>query len=79
MSVAANPSSALKNYLLAALPVEDFVRVKLKLKPVSLKYGEILYKFSSKIDYVYFPTTAIISLLLYYGKRHDRRDWRDRQ
>jgi CRP-like cAMP-binding protein len=63
MSAAHNPNDALKNYLLAALPADDFKRIKSNLEPVSFKLGEVLYESGEKMDYVYFPTTAIISLL----------------
>jgi CRP-like cAMP-binding protein len=63
MSIAHNPNDALKNYLLAALPADDFVRVKSTLEFVSFKLGEVLYESGEKMDYAYFPTTAIISLL----------------
>lgn len=54
---------ALRNHLLAALPANDFLCLKSKLEPVSLKLGEVLYESGEKMDFVYFPTTAIISLL----------------
>ncbi len=63
MSAAANPNDALKNHLLAALPSDEFVRVKSKLEPLSFKLGEVLYESGDKMDYVYFPTTAIVSML----------------
>ncbi|MDQ6787538.1 MAG: Crp/Fnr family transcriptional regulator [Acidobacteriota bacterium] len=63
MSPTANPNDALKNHLLAALHGDEFVRVKSKLEPLSFKLGEVLYESGDKIDYLYFPTTAIISML----------------
>jgi CRP-like cAMP-binding protein len=63
MSVAASPNDALKNHLLAALPADEFVGVQSKLEPVSFKLGEVIYESGDKMDYVYFPTTAIISML----------------
>ncbi len=60
---AVNPNNALKNYLLAALPAEEFVRVKSKLEPVSFKLGEVLYEAGDKIVYIHFPMTVIITLL----------------
>ena len=56
-------SIALKNHLLAALPEEEFARLKSGLEPVSFKLGEVLYESGDKLEYAYFPTTAIISLL----------------
>ena len=63
MFVAANLNNALKNHLLAALPAAEFRRVASKLKPVSLKLGEVLYESGDELDCAYFPTTAIASLL----------------
>jgi len=63
MSVATNQNDALKNYLLAALPEDEFARVKSKLEPISSKLGEAIYESGDKMDYAYFPTTAIISML----------------
>jgi len=62
MSVAAKSKDALKNHLLAALPADEFTRVKSNLEPVSFKLGEVLYESGDKMDYAYFPTTAIISM-----------------
>lgn len=63
MPAPANSNDVLKNYLLAVLPDDEFVRVKSKLESVSFKLGEVLYESGDKMDHVYFPTTAIISLL----------------
>lgn len=58
-----NYNDALKNYLLATLATDDFERVRSHLESVSFKLGEVLYESGQKMEYVYFPTTAIISLL----------------
>jgi CRP-like cAMP-binding protein len=63
MSAAANSKDALKNYLLAALPEKEYVRIQSKLEPVSFKLGEVLYESGDKMEYLFFPTTAIISML----------------
>jgi len=63
MFAAANTNSALKNHLLAALPADEFTRVRSKLESVSFKLGEVLFESGDKLDCVYFPTTAITSLL----------------
>jgi CRP-like cAMP-binding protein len=52
-----------RNRLLAALPAEDYARIAPSLEPVSLKLGDVLYESGSRLRHVYFPTTAIISLL----------------
>jgi len=63
MSAAANPNDALKNHLLAAMSAGEFARVQSKLELVSFKLGDVLYESGDKMDYLYFPTTAIISML----------------
>src|SRR5688572_32159568 len=52
-----------QNHLLAALSAEDFERVSSRLKLVPLVLGEVLYESGSRQRAVYFPTTAIVSLL----------------
>jgi CRP-like cAMP-binding protein len=51
------------NHLLAALPSGEMARWKPHLEPVTLKLGAVLYESGALLDYVYFPTTAIVSLL----------------
>jgi len=63
MSTTANTNDASKNHLLAALPADEFARVKPKLEQLSFKLGDVLYESGDRIDYVYFPTTMIISML----------------
>lgn len=63
MTVNLDKSSALRNHLLAKLPREDFDRILEFLEPVTLPLGTVLYESGDKLDYVYFPTTAIVSLL----------------
>ena len=52
-----------QNRLLSALPAEDFKRLAPHLKPVSLRLSEILFYPDDLLEDVYFPTTAIVSLL----------------
>lgn len=58
-----NPRDSTKNHLLAALPDEDFVRINAQLETVSLRLGQVLYESGDRMTHIYFPTTAIISLL----------------
>lgn len=51
------------NHLLAALPAAAMARWKPHLEPVTFKLGTALYESGSTLDHVYFPTTAIVSLL----------------
>ena len=51
-----------QNHLLAALPAEIFDRILPHLELVSMPLGEVLYESGGQLQYVYFPTTAIVSL-----------------
>jgi len=52
-----------QNHILDALPVSDYQRFAPHLEHVTLNLGDVLYEPGGKMRYVYFPTTAIISLL----------------
>ncbi|WP_137938588.1 Crp/Fnr family transcriptional regulator [Chitinivorax sp. B] len=52
-----------QNHLLAALPNVEWARLQPLLEPVDMPLGEVLYEAGSKVINVYFPTTAIVSLL----------------
>ena len=57
------PHSPDQNHLLAALPAEEFGRLAPHLELVPLLLGESIYEPGSQLTHVYFPTTAIVSLL----------------
>ena len=57
-----SPHSPNQNRLLAALPAEDFERLAPHLELVPMLLGETLYEPGGRQQYVYFPTTAIVSL-----------------
>ncbi len=57
------PDDALHNHLLDALPTLDYKRLEPHLEHVALDLGEVLYEPGGRMRYVYFPTTAIVSLL----------------
>lgn len=63
MPVTVDSNDIQKNFLLAALPKEDLERIQSKLEPISYKLGDVVYESGDKLEYVHFPTTAIISLL----------------
>jgi len=62
MSVSARPTAP-ENRLLAALPDDEYERLLPRLQQVSFSLGEVVYEFGGHLDYVYFPTTSIVSLL----------------
>jgi CRP-like cAMP-binding protein len=61
--VASAPRLARQNHLLDALPGSDYARLAPHLELVPMKLGDVLYESGDALRYVYFPTTAIISLL----------------
>jgi CRP-like cAMP-binding protein len=52
-----------QNHLLRALPATDLERLQAGLKLVTMPLGHVLYESGSRQRRVYFPTTAIVSLL----------------
>jgi CRP-like cAMP-binding protein len=58
-----NGNGSMTNHLLEALSADDFVRIEPHLETVSLSLGLVLYESGDKMSHIYFPTTAIISLL----------------
>lgn len=52
-----------QNHLLAVLPVAEYTRLAAHLKPVRMRLGETLYEAGGPLHHVYFPTTAIVSLI----------------
>jgi CRP-like cAMP-binding protein len=53
----------LLNHLLAALPVDVWRRWRGMLEPTAMSLGQIMYEPGATLTHVYFPTTAIVSLL----------------
>ena len=51
------------NYLLAALTPDERARVFPHLRLVSMPLGKVLYESGDALEYVYFPTDSIVSLL----------------
>ena len=58
-----SPHSPQQNHLLSALPAAEYERLLPRLELVPMPLGEVLYESGGKLNYVYFPTTCIISLL----------------
>jgi CRP-like cAMP-binding protein len=51
------------NHLLAALPEDEWLRWMAALEKVEMPLGQVLYESGNTLSHVYFPITAIISLL----------------
>jgi len=60
MAVSPDPK---KNHLLAALPDAEWQRWPPQLEWIDMPLGQVLYESGSTLTHVYFPTTAIVSLL----------------
>lgn len=56
------PDGLYQNRLLAALPATELTRLAPSLKRVAMPLGESIYEPGRKLQYAYFPTTAIVSL-----------------
>jgi CRP-like cAMP-binding protein len=52
-----------QNHLLAALPPEEFARLAPHLELITMQLGQTLYEPGDLLQHVYFPTSAIVSLL----------------
>jgi CRP-like cAMP-binding protein len=52
-----------QNHLLEALPATDYQRLAPHLELIKMPLGEALYESGGRLQYVYFPTTSIVSLL----------------
>jgi CRP-like cAMP-binding protein len=57
------PHDPLQNAILAEIPQSDFKRLSSYLELVPMPAGLVLYESGVKMQYVYFPTTSVLSLL----------------
>ena len=57
------PDDPKMNRLLAALPAEAWARWLQQLEYVTMPLGEVLYESGGTLSHVYFPTTAVVSLM----------------
>jgi CRP-like cAMP-binding protein len=63
MSRSAELSGAGENYLLSALPDQAYHHLLPNLEPVTFALGDVVYDSGGHLDYIYFPTTSVVSLL----------------
>lgn len=63
LSVVSSSVNNVDNHLLSVLPAASWQRWQPDLELVELPLGEVLYDAGRVISHVYFPTTAIVSLL----------------
>jgi hypothetical protein len=52
-----------QNHLLEPLPASEATRWQSLLEPVEMPLGSVLYESGGALSHVYFPPTAIVSLL----------------
>src|SRR5476651_491118 len=52
-----------QNHILGALPEADYARLLPDLELIPMSLGWALYESGGQMDYLYFPTTSIVSLL----------------
>src|SRR5260370_23343388 len=53
--------SSIGNHLLCALSVEEYARLNPSVKQFAL--GQVVYESGNPLEYVYFPTTSVVSWL----------------
>lgn len=63
MSAVASVSLSPSNRLLGRLPADEFARLRPHLSQVVLAAGEAIYDSGRPADWIYFPTTAVISFV----------------
>lgn len=63
MNALAQPQDSCRNRLLAKLPAEEYERLAPHLESVRFDLGDIIYQSGGHIDYIYFLTGSIVSLL----------------
>jgi CRP-like cAMP-binding protein len=55
---------ATRNRLLAQLGPDDFATVAPFLEPVELRFGLVLHEANARIQFLYFPTTGSVSMMV---------------
>lgn len=63
MNAPTQPQRPSRNRLLAKLPVEEYERLAPHLEAVNFDLGDIIYQSGGHINYIYFLTDGIVSLL----------------
>ena len=58
-----SPHSPRQNHLLAALSAEDYQHLLPDLELIPMPLGWAVYESGGRLNYLYFPTTSIVSLL----------------
>ena len=56
------PHNTTQNHILAAFPTAEYERLSTHLELIEMPLGEVLSESGDQLEYVYFPTTSIVSL-----------------
>src|SRR5918912_2510791 len=51
------------NFILAALPDEEYAELRDRLEPVEVGVKDMIYQADEPIAHVYFPTTTVLSMI----------------
>ena len=51
------------NDVLSALPLEEYKRLLPNLELVTFDLGKVVYESGERLNYIYFPTTSVVSIL----------------
>jgi CRP-like cAMP-binding protein len=62
-AVTARTATPRLNRLLAALPAAEFRRLEAEFESITLSPGQVLYEAGDVMEFVYFPTAGIVSLI----------------
>ena len=63
MSTPVGHHGVIGNRLLPALPREERESLVPSLQPMTFALGEVVYESGERQDYVYFPTTCVVSII----------------
>lgn len=63
MSASSKKLLASENQLLAALPSDTLAGLLPRLEPITFALGDVIYESGGHLDYIYFPTSCIVSLV----------------
>ena len=61
--MSSSSKSKSQNHLLAALPDNQYQRLLPHLEPFAFEHGKVLYEIDQPINYCYFPSAAVVSLV----------------
>lgn len=70
----ANEQNPKRNHLLSVLPEAEWARLFPHLVSIDMPLGQVVYESGDRLNHVYFPTTAIVSLLYVMEDGFFRRD-----